>query len=124
MSNESMSTDNSHLFHRTINDENYVKKLEDLYYYALTKFGTGAEVILHQWPIEEGKSAADSDSAPWNGVPQDQMQKIKSAGANLYGLLITSLSDLMKDALDNAGVTRTIGGTDYYATIMAMVAEI
>jgi hypothetical protein len=119
-----MSTDNSHLFHRTINDENYVKKLEDLYYYALTKFGTGAEVILHQWPIEEGKSAADSDSAPWNGVSQDQIQKIKFAGANLYGLLITSLSDLMKDALDNAGVTRTIGGTDYYATIMAMVAEI
>ena len=123
MSTSDVTSADSRLFHKTITDDNYVKQIEELYYYGLTKFGPGAEVLIKEWHIEERKTAAESDTAPWKGVSGDLLQKIKFAGANLYGLLITSLRDIMKDSLDNAGVTRT-NGTDYYATIMAMIAEI
>ena len=59
MSSEHTAND-SQAFKGTIKDTNNAKALQELYFYAIERFGSGAEVYINDWQVERGKAAADS----------------------------------------------------------------
>ena len=122
MSSEHTAND-SQAFKGTIKDTNTAKALQELYFYAIERFGSGAEVYINDWQVERGKAAADSTRAPWHDLPESQKEKVAATGAKLYGLLISALSEQLRHALENAGVTR-VNGSDYYAAILAITREV